>query len=77
MLYKSLEDVRVRSNQIGYSLNEATHYGRRPLPPEFADLDREWNELAAIYRNPTKYPALFKGVGLRFAFDCRFAVFGG
>lgn len=77
MLYKSFEDVRVRSNQIGYSLNEATHYGRRPLPPEFADLDREWNELAAIYQNPAKYPALFKGGAKPDPFDCRFAVFGG
>lgn len=48
MLYKSLEDVRCRSNKIALKLNEATHYGRRPLPPEFADLAREWDELADI-----------------------------
>lgn len=61
MIYKSLEDVRCRSNKIARVLNEATHYGRRPLPKEFADLGREWDELAAIYQSPTKYPELFKG----------------
>lgn len=61
MIYKCMEDVRCRSNKIALVLNKATHYGTRPLPPEFADLDREWDELADIYQNPTKYPALTKG----------------
>lgn len=48
MIYKCMEDIRCRSNKIALVLNKATNYGRRPLPPEFADLDREWNELAKI-----------------------------
>lgn len=48
MIYKCMEDVRCRSNKIALVLNKATHYGTRPLPPEFADIDREWDELAKI-----------------------------
>ena len=48
MLYKDMNEVRIRMNQIAVKLNAATNYGRRPLPKEFADLDREWNELADI-----------------------------
>ena len=61
MIYKCMEDIRCRSNKIALVLNKATRYGRRPLPPEYADLQREWDELADIYQNPTKYPALTKG----------------
>lgn len=48
MIYKCMEDIRCRSNKIALVLNKATRYGRRPLPPEFADLGREWDELAKI-----------------------------
>ena len=48
MIYTDLNDVRIRMNRIGVKLNEATDSGRRPLPDEFADLHREWRELADI-----------------------------
>ena len=48
MLYTCMNDARIRANIIGVKLNEATNYGRRPLPPEFADLSREWRELAVL-----------------------------
>ena len=53
MLYTNLNDVRIRLNRLGYILNEATRYGRRPLPNEFADIEREHNELMKIYMQPS------------------------
>ena len=55
MTYNCMNDVRIRMNRVAIKLNEATYYGRRPLPKEFADLRREWRELADIK------PADFKG----------------
>ena len=53
MLYTNLNDVRIRLNRLGYRLNEATRYGRQPLPAEFADIEREHNELMKIYMQPS------------------------
>lgn len=55
MTYNNMNDVRIRMNVIALKLNEASNYGRRPLPPQFADLHREWLALADIK------PAEFKG----------------
>lgn len=52
MLYTDLNDVRIRLNKLGYKLNEATRYGRQPLPAEFADIEREHNELMKVYMKP-------------------------
>lgn len=52
MLYTDLNDVRIRLNNLGYKLNEATKYGRQPLPAEFADIEREHNELMKVYMKP-------------------------
>ena len=61
MIYTCLNDIRIRANKIGGMLNEITDYGRRPLPDDFADFDREWRELAKIIQHPTKHPELFRG----------------
>ena len=55
MTYTNMNDVWLRSNKIALILNEATKYGRRPLPPQFNDLHNEWRTLANIK------PADFKG----------------
>ena len=52
MIYECLEDVRHRSNFLGVILNEATKYGRQPLPAEFEPIAREHRALSDIYMNP-------------------------
>lgn len=61
MIYTCLNDIRIRANKIGDMLNEVTDYGRRPLPDDFADFDREWHELAKIFQRPTEHSELFRG----------------
>ena len=62
MIYTDLNTIRIRSNKIGTVLNAATDYGRRPLPDEYSDLQREWVTLADIFQHPTEHPELFKGI---------------
>ena len=58
MLYTDAEQVRCRMNHIGRVCNEATNYGRDPLPEKFAALDREWLALADLYADHAR---LFNG----------------
>lgn len=62
MRYDCLNEVRLRMNRIGVKLNEATSYGRKKLPSEFEDLNREWHELCEIYMKPA---LLARGVEIR------------
>lgn len=48
MIYRNMNDVRIRANQIANILNQATNFSRQPLPDEFNDLDREWHDLVSI-----------------------------
>lgn len=54
MLYTDAEQVRCRMNHIGRILNEATNYGRRPLPEKFTNLHNEWLALSAVLIDRTK-----------------------
>jgi len=62
MKYVCLNEVRRRMNKIGAELNIATSYGRKELPAEFADKNREWHELCDIYMKPA---LLASGVEIR------------
>lgn len=48
MIYRNMNDVRIRANKIANILNQATNFSRQPLPDEFNDLDREWHDLVSI-----------------------------
>ncbi|MBR6713198.1 MAG: hypothetical protein IKI76_09430 [Selenomonadaceae bacterium] len=54
MFYRDLNEIRCRSNLLSVILNEATNYSRRPLPAEFADVKREWDELTYIWQQPVR-----------------------
>lgn len=48
MIYRNMNDIRIRANKIADILNQATNFSRQPLPEEFNDLDREWLDLVFI-----------------------------
>lgn len=51
MIYSTPNEIRRRLNELALIRHEATHYGRRPLPPKFADLQREIDELRTLYQD--------------------------
>jgi hypothetical protein len=52
MIYFCMEKIRCRMNLLSCKLNEGTKSGRRPLPPLYADIQREWLELVSAWMNP-------------------------
>lgn len=48
MIYRNMNDIRIRANHIAALLNQATNFSRQPLPEQFKDLDREWCDLVSI-----------------------------
>lgn len=52
MKYECLHEIRDRMNKLGDKLNTASGCGRKKLPSEFEDMNREWHELCDIYMKP-------------------------